>query len=225
MPPPQASEFSREMQMLEVELKRLESDYTNFFTGRLPRPPWENHKRVANLFKRYDRMYIQNTGDRFRFHTLQSRWASSCELWERQMNQMESGRPHFGRARMAIVEPESARGRAGKAAEKPEAAEKESATVAAAPASSSRAQRQHDRVIGTTSVKDPGAQGDRVQELYERLAQAKKEAGEQPVAFEKFSELVRSQVSKLGSGGQEVAFRVSFKNGKVQLTAKTVKGG
>jgi hypothetical protein len=68
------------MQILEAELKRLESDYTLFFTGRLPRPPWENQKRVANLFKRYDRLYIQNTGDRFRFQTLQARWASCCEL-------------------------------------------------------------------------------------------------------------------------------------------------
>jgi hypothetical protein len=86
-----------------------------------------------------------------------------------------------------------------------------------------RQPRHHDRVVGVTSVKDPGAQGDRVQELYERLARAKKDAGEQPVAFDKFRDLVRSQVSRLGGDGQEVAFRVSFKNGKVQLTAKIVK--
>src|SRR5262245_42206577 len=216
------------MQILEDELKRLESEYNLYFTGRLPRPPWENHKRVQTLFKRYDRMYIQNTGDRFRFQTLQAKWSSSCELWERMMNQQEFGRPRFGRgarvADMPIAEPEVVK--AEKAAEKAEkAAEKEApAPVVAAQAPAPPPARQHDRVVGVTSFKDPGAQGDRVKELYERLAQAKRDAGEQPVAYDKFKDLVKSQVSKLGGDGKDVAFRVAFKDGKVQLTAKTVKG-
>jgi hypothetical protein len=211
------------MQILEAELKRLESDYTLFFTGRLPRPPWENQKRVANLFKRYDRLYIQNTGDRFRFQTLQARWASCCELWERQMTQQEFGRPRFGRgAREMTAMPEPVVSRPGRAGEGTEAAEAEAPVAVGAAAG--RAHRHHDRVVGVTSFKDPGAEGDRVQELFERLAQAKKDAGEQPVAFDKFRELVRSQVTKLGGDGQEVAFRVAFKNGRVQLTAKMVKG-
>ena len=220
MPPPQGTEFSREMKILEAELKRLESEYTLFFTGRLPRPPWENQKRVASLFKRYDRMYIQNTADRFRFQTLQMKWASSCELWERQLNALEGGRPRIGRgARPSAPAPESVVVRVDKAEKA------DSTDLPAAPPPPARpAARPHDRVVGVTSFKDPGAQGDRVQELYERLAQAKRDAGEQPVAYDKFKELVRSQVNKLGSDGQEVAFRVAFKNGKVQLTAKTVKG-
>lgn len=228
MPPPKGSEFNREMQVLEVELKRLESEYNLFFTGRLPRPPWENHKRVAALFKRYDRMYIQNTGDRFRFQTLQAKWGSNCELWERQMNQQEFGRPRFGRgarvaAEAASPEPEAVK--AEKAAEKAErAAEKEAPAPVVAAASPPPAARPHDRVVGVTSFKDPGAQGDRMKELYERLAQAKRDAGEQPVAFDKFRDLVKSQVDKLGGTGRDVAFRVAFKDGKVQLTAKTVKG-
>ena len=49
------SEFERELQRLEVELKRLEAEYTMFFAGRLPRPPWETRSRVEALVKQYDR--------------------------------------------------------------------------------------------------------------------------------------------------------------------------
>jgi hypothetical protein len=35
------------------------------------------------MMKRLDRMHIQNTGDRFRFQTVQARWAAFGELWER----------------------------------------------------------------------------------------------------------------------------------------------
>ncbi|HVG87060.1 MAG TPA: hypothetical protein VM820_21230, partial [Vicinamibacterales bacterium] len=84
MPPPR-SDFDRELHMLEAELKRLEADYNQFFAGRLPRLPWDQRARVDAMMKRFDRMHIQNTGDRFRFQTVQARWASFSELWERQL--------------------------------------------------------------------------------------------------------------------------------------------
>ena len=50
------------------------------------------------------------------------------------------------------------------------------------------------------------------------------QAGEKPVPFEAFKQVVRAQVNKLGSGQSEVAFRVSVQHGKVTLTAKAMKG-
>jgi hypothetical protein len=44
--PPKASDFDRQMQQLEAEIKRLEAEYNMFFAGRLPRPPWETRARV-----------------------------------------------------------------------------------------------------------------------------------------------------------------------------------
>ena len=90
MPP--ISEFERELRALEAELKRLEAEYNQFFAGRLPRLPWDQRARVDALMKRFDRMTIQNTGDRFRFQTVQSRWAAFTELWERQLKAQETGR-------------------------------------------------------------------------------------------------------------------------------------
>ena len=90
MPP---SDTERDLTRLEAELKRLEAEYNMFFSGRLTKPPWETRTRVEGLVKRYDRAYIQNTGDRFRFSTLQSRFAAFVDLWDRGMRAREEGRP------------------------------------------------------------------------------------------------------------------------------------
>ena len=86
------SSFDQELSRLEAELKQLEAEYNMFFAGRLPKPPWETRARVEALVKQYDRAYIQNTGDRFRFQTLQSRFAKFIDLWDRGMRAREEGR-------------------------------------------------------------------------------------------------------------------------------------
>lgn len=86
------SSFDQDLSRLEAELKQLEAEYNMFFAGRLPKPPWETRARVEALVKQYDRAYIQNTGDRFRFQTLQSRFAKFIDLWDRGMRAREEGR-------------------------------------------------------------------------------------------------------------------------------------
>src|SRR5580704_18656757 len=64
-----------------------------FFSGRLPKPPWETRSRVEALVKQYDRAHIQNFGHRFRFTTLQARFATLADLWDRGLRAREEGRP------------------------------------------------------------------------------------------------------------------------------------
>jgi hypothetical protein len=192
------SEFERELQLLETALRRLEADYNQFFAGRLSRLPWDQRARVDATMKRLDRMQIQNTGERFRFQSIQSRWAVFAELWERQLKAQETGR-RSGRA-------------VGQAAPHVPA-------PAAPPPSSAR---PRDRIVAVASLRDASAQADRVQSLYEQFAEARRDRGELPVPYERFSAMVQEQVKKLGSGGREVAFRVALKDGKVTLTAKPV---
>jgi hypothetical protein len=100
------SSFERDLQRLETELKQLEAEYNMFFSGRLPKPPWETRARVEALVKQYDRAYIQNYGDRFRFTTLQSRFAAFIELWDRGLRAREEGRPGpFGQQRSKEPDP------------------------------------------------------------------------------------------------------------------------
>jgi hypothetical protein len=200
---PKSSEFEQQMAQLEAEIKRLEAEYNMFFAGRLPRLPWETRARVDALVKRYDRMNLRNTAEKFRFGTLQARYVAFSELWERSLKAREEGRPRRGRRHVAPAAPPAA------PASQPAARE-----AGASPA----------RVVAVTAFRDPAAEGERLSELYERLSAARKEAGEKPVPFEAFKQVVRAQVTKLGAGQAEVAFRVSVENGKVTLTAKALKG-
>lgn len=87
------TDIQRDLQQLEVALRQLEAEYNMYFAGRLPKPPWETRTRVEAVVRHYDRTYISNYGDRFRFTTLQSRFAAFVELWDRGMRAREEGRP------------------------------------------------------------------------------------------------------------------------------------
>jgi hypothetical protein len=86
------SELQRELGQLEASLRQLEAEYNMFFAGRLPKPPWETRSKVETMVRRYDRAHIPNYGDRFRFTTLQSRFAALVELWDRGLRAREEGR-------------------------------------------------------------------------------------------------------------------------------------
>ena len=48
-----APNIEKELQQLEVELRQLEAEYNMFFSGRLPKPPWETRSRVEAMVKRF----------------------------------------------------------------------------------------------------------------------------------------------------------------------------
>jgi hypothetical protein len=227
-------DFEREMMVLDGEIKRLEAEYNMFFVGRLPRPPWETRKRVDSLVKKHDRAYIQNTADRFRFLTLQTRYAKLCELWERQLNAHEFGRPKRGSTfveaprKPAAGDPPPAEAPAvPERRDAPAVPERRDAPAVPerrdAPAVPERRDAPAERVVHVANFRDPGSEGERVKELYERLAEARKETGEAPLALDRVAALVKAQVQKYGADGSEVAFRVAMKDGKVLLTVKPVK--
>ena len=67
---------------------------------------------------------------------------------------------------------------------------------------------------------------DKLRELYDSLTEARRELGQEAVPFQRFTEIVRQQVQKMSATDpSEVAFRVAVKDGKVNLTAKKLRGG
>jgi hypothetical protein len=198
---PKNTEFEQQMTQLEAEIKRLEAEYNMFFAGRLPRLPWETRARVEALVKRYDRMQLRNTAERFRFGSLQARYVTFTDLWERSLKAREEGRPQRG--------PRTAAPPARAAAAPPPAGPRAGAPPAA-------------RIVAVAAFRDPSTETERLADLYEQLSAARKEAGEKPVAFDAFKQVVRAQVSKLGGGQSEVAFRVAVVNGKVTMKAAAV---
>ena len=178
--------------MLEAELKRLEAEYHMFFAGRSPRPPLEARGRVEALVKRLDRMRLTSIGERFRFTTLQSRYATFVDLWDRGLRAREEGRAGPFPAPSPSVE---------------------------------KSQRAGDRVLAIAALNEPMREMKKVQDLYESVAEARREAGEDTIPFHKFAELIKTQVSAFREKGSgEVAFRVAVKNGKVAFTARATRG-
>ncbi len=89
------SEFDQALRALEADLRKLEAEYNMFFAGQLPRPPWETRAHVEQTVKRLERTgTISGTyAERFRLHTLQSRFATFVDLWDRGLRAREEGRP------------------------------------------------------------------------------------------------------------------------------------
>ena len=181
--------------VLEAELKRLEAEYNMFFAGRLPRPPWETRGRVEAMVKRIDRMHVGNYGDRFRFSTIQARYATFIDLWDRGLRAREEGRP-------------------GPFSQQPR--------PAAVP---DRPHRPEDRILYVTTFSDPVKEIDKLLDLYDSLAEARREAGQDAIPFHKFADLIKAQVKTFREkGSEEVAFRVAVKDGKVAFTARAMRG-
>ena len=80
-----------------------------------------------------------------------------------------------------------------------------------------------DRILHVASFRDPMAEMDKLHDLYESMAEARREVGADAVPFHKFAELIKTQVQKLRAEGHaEVAFRVAVKDGKVNFTARAL---
>lgn len=186
------SDTERSLIRLESDLRRLEAEYNMFFAGRLPRPPWETRTRVDTLVKQLDRAHMPNYGERFRFQSLQSRFAAFVDLWDRGLRAREEGR---------------------------------SGPFGAAKADRAERKKGDDRILCVTAFSDPAKEADKLRDLYNSIAEARREVGAENVPFQRFAELVKSQVQKMKEDGSpEVAFRVSVKDGKVNLTARAMKG-
>ena len=189
----ETSDAERELNLFEAELKRLEAEYNMFFAGRLPRPPWETRGRVEAMARKLDREPPGNTGNRFRFSTLQSRLSTFVDLWDRGLRAREEGR------RGPFAPPRSAE---------------------AAPP-----KRLDDRILHVTTFRDPLREIDKLRELYQSLSEVRRESGAESIPFHKFAELVKTQVSSMKEkGSAEVAFRVAVKDGKLNFTARALKG-
>jgi hypothetical protein len=194
---PEPNDIQRDLLHLEAELKKLEAEYNMFFAGRLPRPPWETRSRVDALVKRWDRTHIQTSADRFRFNTLQTRFAKFCDLWDRGLRAREEGRA----GPFSVPAPKKEEKKKEKEKEKPAAG-----------------------VVHVTSMSDPMREMDKLHSLYDALMEARRQGGEDVVPFHKFTTLVKDQVKKIReSGNTEVAFRVAVKDGKVAFTARGIK--
>ena len=191
------AEINNQLTALEADLKRLEAEYNMYFSGRLPRPPWETRARVEATVKRLDRLHIANYGIRFRFTTIQTRLSRFIDLWDRALRAREEGR-------------------AGPLSHLQKKSEEQEAAPPA---------RVEDKIVRVSTFSNPSKEHLKVRELYNSFIEARKAAGQDRVDYEKFEQLVSSQVKAIQSkGAGQVAFRVAIQDGKVAFTARAMRG-
>jgi hypothetical protein len=191
---PEPNDLERDLQQLEALQRRLETEYNQYFAGQLPRPPIDTRRRLEALLRRYDRAFIQSTVHRFRLNTIQSRFSSFADVWDRGLRSREEGRPGpFFRQRSAppAEPPPPTRDRVVS-----------SVTVGDPARDTAKLEALYDalvearRTVGT----------------------------DEPFPFHKFVQVVKGQVTRLKKGGsQDVAFSIAVKDGKVAFTARGVK--
>lgn len=215
---PQQTELEQALQIIETTLRQLESQYNMYFTGQLPRPPFDTRRRLEQMLARLDRGYITSSADRFRLGSLQSRYAMFSERWDRAVRAREEGRPGpFSRSASRAAPPADA---ATPAAD-PVTPEGSSETGAPAPETPPGA-ASGDRTFGTATLTGEGTEPDRVRALYESLIEARKAVGAaESFPFSRFADIVKGQVAKFQqSGSDRVAFCVSTRDGRVVFTAQ-----
>ena len=192
---PELNDVQKDLLTLAAGLKQLEAEYNMFFSGRLPRPPWETRNRVQALVKKWDRGYIQAAVDRFQFDTLQRRFQTFVDLWDRGLRAREEGRP----GPFMHQQPAHA-----------EARKKEPDQKVVHVAQFQDPMREIDKLHTLyDSLMDARREaGDEVVPFHRFAALVKDQVG-------KLRE----------SGSPEVAFRVAMKDGKVNFTVRGLKGG
>ncbi len=86
-----------ELNKLEDGIRRLKIEYEAYFNGGSPRPPYDSATRVEKVLKRYSADASKlNFSQRFRFQSLQQKFAINNEVWQRKMRDKEEGRGRFG---------------------------------------------------------------------------------------------------------------------------------
>ncbi len=83
-----------------------------------------------------------------------------------------------------------------------------------------------ERTVHSARIADASAEAEAVRELYIQLVAARQEVGQESVPFERFSEIVRSQVESCAQrGGSGVVFQIAVRGRKVAFTARAVTEG
>lgn len=84
--------FEEDMNLLMQKMKQLETEYEQWFSGALAKPPWGTQKLIENIIKRYGRNPPSSLTERSVFQMHQAKFNSYSEMWARRTRLKEEGR-------------------------------------------------------------------------------------------------------------------------------------
>ncbi len=194
--------LSEDLDLLNVQIRQLQTQWEMFFSGVESQPPNELQRSVEKLIREHAFGEIRSNAERFRYQSLTSRYATFNELWQKRLRAREEGKAFGVHGLKADVLP-------------PPAPEREHRM----PTGGGGTGREFR--IGNAEADD-----DKVRALYDRYVEERQRLGEGAApAYESFRQLIGQQTAKIlgDKGARAVDFRLDSTGGKVSLKARIVK--
>ena len=193
-----------ELNQLDDNVRRLKIEYDVFFGGGAKKPPTDLEWRVQSLLKKYSDGRKMSFSQRFKFNSIQQKFAVFNSLWQQKLRIKEEG---YRRPQDALLAIQGVRTfeENGDHSEINEISDGE---------------QQPFRI----SWSDAEAEPHNVKALYEAMVQAGKQSKAKAPAgsFESFQKFVKKKTDQLRKeyGSSAVEFAVEVEDGKVRLKAK-----
>lgn len=200
--------IDEDLTQLDEYVRRLKVEYDVYFGGGSKKPPAETDWKVRNLLRKYSDGSSMNSGQRFRFNTIQQRYALFSALWQQKLKIKEEG---YRRPQDAIL------GIQGLRSDQEHAAQEALKHPEGHPA------HQDKAVSFRVECADAEPEPQKVEAFFNALAQARAQAGESGggtlASFRKF---VRQKTTQIRQeyGCAIVEYSVEVRDGQVRLKAK-----
>jgi hypothetical protein len=193
--------IDEELSVLEDQMRRLKVEYDVYFGGGSKKPPADIEWKVKNLLRKYADGSRMSFGQRFRYNTVQQRFALYNALWQQKLQIKEEGYRRPQDAMLGIQGLRDEEQHEAELARKHHTAEKPF----------------------TMAWSDASADPVKVEALFQALSDARQKAGEKNSAslasFQKFVQQKTEQLRK-EYGCKSVEYSVELQGGQVKLKAK-----
>jgi hypothetical protein len=195
--------IDEELSVLEDQLRRLKIEYDMYFGGGSKKPPADIEWKVKNLLKKYSDGQRMNYAQRFRYTTIQQRYALYNALWQQKLLIKEEG---YRRPQDAVL------GIQGLRTDEEHEAQK---------ALKHHGPVTEERPFTMAFSDDPGQK--QVESLFQALTEARNKTGEKSAAnLDSFKKFVKQKTAQLRKeyGCKVVEYTVELQNGQAKLKAK-----
>jgi len=196
-----------ELSLLENSIRQLKIEYDVYFGGGSKKPPADTEWRVNSLLKKFSDGKGMNFSQRFRYNTLQQKFALYNSLWQQKLKIKEEG---YRRPQDAVL------GIAGMRIDEQQAA---------AEALAKKRQGSEDEGAFRTALSDVNTDQDALKKLYDAMIAARSKAGDanaKAASIDSFKAFVAKKTEQIRKdyGCHAVEYSVEMEDGQVKLKAK-----
>ncbi|HKR31570.1 MAG TPA: MXAN_5187 C-terminal domain-containing protein [Terriglobales bacterium] len=185
-----------ELSQLDDNVRRLKIEYDVFFGGGAKKPPTELEWRVQSTLKKFSDGRRMSYGQRFKFSTIQQKFAIYNSLWQQKLRIKEEG---YRRPQDALLAIQGVREFQG-----------EHDVI--------------DADVAAFRIADADSEKSTIKALYDAMLHASQTSNSKGPAgnFESFQKFVKKKTEQLRQeyGSSAVEFAVEVEDGKVRLKAK-----